>query len=1189
MNQSIAWLHLSDWHQKGKEFDRDVVKEDLIRDISERAKIDPSLEKIDFIVFSGDVAQNGKKEEYETAIKQLFEPVLAATRLTAQELFIVPGNHDIDRKQFELLLPNLRSPFKNREESNEWLTDEDKLLEVLKPFRTYSSFVTGYTTQDMPAYAGYKKVQIESGIEVALAGINSALMCGRKNAKGSAGDTNRLVVGEPQVRAAIDKTKNKKIRIAVLHHPFDQLAQFDRTIVEKDIMKHFHFILHGHTHMPGAQLTDDTRGNFAIVSAGTCFESRAATDPHKANSYNFTRIDLSEEKGFIFLRRWDEVEKRWVAQTGARHERGVFSFDLPKELTANSKGKRSALSDPQKYLADLLEECQFIEIRGINVSGIAAHRLDIEKIYAPLYVAGGVEEMQAAFVSKEAMIRHALKKTSLDEVLKHPAVLILGDPGSGKSTYLKRIATILCRSHLAQDPAYARTKLGFDSAPFPILVNLNKLATHIMKYHKSDNPGFPAVDDDSEWLFHYLGRENPKCGLSKEWFEQQCENRGGIFLLDGLDETPDVESRRVMIRLLNRLRRDYSKCRIVVTSRSMAYKDENLNACLKDFSSCDIAPFDDEGINAFLKQWCDELYSGAPASAAAHLKNLQHDVFARPAIRRMAANPVMITGLAIVHWNNKRLPEQRAELYEFIISWLLDSRDMRYAGNVSRGICFELHKALAVAMQSWPGGRQKSLQLGQVLDVLAPHMEDGEEKKRRSRAEQFVKNEELASGIIRVRGSNVEFWHLTFMEFLAARELAGMGEQSQQGYLLRKEIIDDPNWRETLLLFIGILWRQGPKKVEGFFRAMLNSMELFRSGKKPEEILLQEARCFGLMGAMLRDLQPYQYRVEDPRFVDLQKHVEQIFDPQKAAIIPIFIRLAAADALGQAGDHRIVDDLRTEEARNKMFVEIPEDVFLMGAQKTNRKGNNYDEEAYDYAAPVHEAHLSAYKISRYPVTVSQYELFMNEDGYKCAEFWKAGRKAEQDKPDEWEQQLAFPNRPVVGVSWYEAMAFCAWAGLQLPTEAQWERAARGPKKEYRKYPWGNEGIDIQRANFHDTRIDHASAVGCFPAGNAVWDSEKGLWIADMAGNVWEWCRDWFGVYEADDPKDPIGPANGSFRVLRGGSWIDIPRDCRCAFRDCDNPGRRIVDAGFRVVFVPQFAVTHSDLPMSKRSEPPDRS
>lgn len=191
-----------------------------------------------------------------------------------------------------------------------------------------------------------------------------------------------------------------------------------------------------------------------------------------------------------------------------------------------------------------------------------------------------------------------------------------------------------------------------------------------------------------------------------------------------------------------------------------------------------------------------------------------------------------------------------------------------------------------------------------------------------------------------------------------------------------------------------------------------------------------------------------------------------------------------------------------------------------------------------------------------------------------------------DKPIDFEQSFNLPNHPVVGVTWYEALAFSQWLNQQLkatgfrfqvlrdgkceaitlepeiwqirlPKEAEWEKAARGT--DGRIYPWGEE-IDPERANYDATNINATSAVGCFPLGESPYG------VLDMSGNVWEWCQTkWRDSYkeQADESLEGSDP-----RVVRGGSWIDDPRDVRCAARCRYSPGGRLNSLGFRVVVFP---------------------
>ena len=229
------------------------------------------------------------------------------------------------------------------------------------------------------------------------------------------------------------------------------------------------------------------------------------------------------------------------------------------------------------------------------------------------------------------------------------------------------------------------------------------------------------------------------------------------------------------------------------------------------------------------------------------------------------------------------------------------------------------------------------------------------------------------------------------------------------------------------------------------------------------------------------------------------------------------------------------------------WVTIPAGKFLMGSDKAK------DKHAFGNEQPPHEVTLPTYRIARYPVTNAEYKRFVDAKGYQ--------------PPGHWENEQiprGKENHPVVYISWQDAMAFCEWAGVRLPSEAEWEKAARGT--DGRIYPWGNEAPDKARCNFN-MAVSDTTPVGNYPMGISPYG------VLDMAGNVWEWTSTLWGQnWEKPDFGYPYAPHDGredpaaaGRRVVRGGSFGGRQYGVRCAFRYGRDTDFRYGDVGFRVV------------------------
>jgi formylglycine-generating enzyme required for sulfatase activity len=707
--------------------------------------------------------------------------------------------------------------------------------------------------------------------------------------------------------------------------------------------------------------------------------------------------------------------------------------------------------------------------------------------------------------------------------------VLVGDPGAGKSTFLRRIAFAACETMLGKN-ALAADELLPKPCPFPLLIRAASLAEYIRKHKASATGDHPAEVSSPEWLVHYLdcaSREN-NWGLDADLFREKLDG-ACLLMLDGLDEVPDRIQRKAMARLAERAARAHAAARVVVTSRPPAYGGETV---IPEFVTIQIGPLEDKAVDTFVENWCHALH-GDGDKAATHQAELLDAIRSRPEIQEMAVNPVILTALACLHWNRTRLPDQRSELYESVLDWLAKAHEEKRT--MSAAQCLALMQHLAYTMHADPKGKQVELTRFDAAEILAPRFRDVAEEERHAAAERFLEEEEIDSGILVSRGNTLRYWHLTFQEHLAARALAS--RDADRGRLLFGEgKLSLPEWRETVLLLAGILCKQGQERIDGFLSAILD-------GLGSDALLPARARAVGLIGRILQDLQSWNYRIGDPRYQENLDRMIEIFDAKAVHEIEFQTRLEAAEALGQSGDPRLEKD---------NWVRLDGGTFQMGAQKPD------DPEAHDDESPVHRVTVSPFSIGRYPVTVFEYGRFIAAGGYAEKKFWKAGGYGRFEAPGHWQRQLRYPNRPVVEVSWYEAAAYCACVEGRLPTEAEWEYAARGGREGVR-YPWGNETPDQYRANFFEGGADQPTPVGMYPEGATP------QVVLDLAGNVWEWTADWWGNYAASAAKDPKGPEKGPRKAIRGGAWYVNSRNLRVSYRDDFLADARYDGVGFRCV------------------------
>jgi len=245
------------------------------------------------------------------------------------------------------------------------------------------------------------------------------------------------------------------------------------------------------------------------------------------------------------------------------------------------------------------------------------------------------------------------------------------------------------------------------------------------------------------------------------------------------------------------------------------------------------------------------------------------------------------------------------------------------------------------------------------------------------------------------------------------------------------------------------------------------------------------------------------------------------------------------------------------------MVLVPAGEFTMGSTReevsraveeckaTSKLDDSHCREWFQNEAPSHRIVLDVYYIDKYEVTTSFYSKFM--------------RDSKRPEPPNWDMVNlgVHSNRPVIGIDWSDADAYCRWTGKRLPTEAEWEKAARGT--DGRTYPWGNKKPTHDFANYWKEKSvnnvygDVITPVGYYESGKSPYG------IYDMAGNVWEWVADWYepSYYQHSEMQNPKGPSRTEKKVLRGGSWNASPILLRATDRKSGPPSLRNHFIGFR--------------------------
>ncbi|HIJ86045.1 MAG TPA: hypothetical protein HPQ00_17835, partial [Magnetococcales bacterium] len=362
---------------------------------------------------------------------------------------------------------------------------------------------------------------------------------------------------------------------------------------------------------------------------------------------------------------------------------------------------------------------------------------------------------------------------------------------------------------------------------------------------------------------------------SSHW-QSSLEAGEVLLLLDGLDEVSDAGVRERVFAIFRDAESHWPNCTMVVTSRPFAA--EKLESM--GFHRVVIDPFGAAETREFINRWSAALYNhpievepfGEAGEKAGAMKKAILD---RPAIRKLAANPVMLTCLCVVHWNRGQLPEGRSLVYKVVISWLLNSHEeIRKSHGYNNRFALEAFSAIAFAMMGGrKGNKRATFDLQETCEIVRPlvtrYFSDVGFSQVCDFISEWLRFEALHSNILLEKNKDqFGFWHLTFQEYLAAQELAWMRDDRDSGWWpVVADRLEDAQWRETIDLFPGVLLDGGgSNKVDD----LLSRVQKKYSGRK----LADAARMAGVMGRILEPIKVYQYRPQ----AEIQKRYQRVLD-----------------------------------------------------------------------------------------------------------------------------------------------------------------------------------------------------------------------------------------------------------------------------------------------------------------------
>ncbi len=881
------------------------------------------------------------------------------------------------------------------------------------------------------------------------------------------------------------------------------------------------------------------------------------------------------------------------------------------------------------YLKTLSERCDALPLTSLDSDPRHHTRLSLHHVYIALDTTTPVPLTDAEKEQRKERLmpgRDETRPLSVMEAAERQQYLVItGEPGSGKSSFVNRLAFLLANARLRNA---ALPEPWTHDALLPVRVFLRELAptlpdAQVLARLPDEARAQTLRDAVRAFIAQLPANLDADAAAATPLILSALSAGECLVIFDGLDEVAPAR-RKIAREAVEACAARFRANRFLVTCRIRSYQGD---AQLPSFENVTLTELDDPKIEMFATAWYNaraDLGQIARAQVAERAGNLWRAIQEDEQLKELARTPLLLTTMAVVHTAQIELPRKRAILYQRCVEVLLRRWQETKFGKLTLlddlGLSEqELLEALwYVAYEAHKRGNKDEtadLPRKDVLAILARRL--GDEIK----AVKILEHVEERAGLLIGHGGaddaepTYSFPHRTFQEFLAGCYLAAAGRTSF-GRQLCAHLSDSDKWQVAAQLGAEhVLYTPGGRTSD-----VLDALYLLcpATAKPRDENALRGIVWAGDIASEMGTDRIRREEVDNPAIAVefLQRLLDQLVQLiETPNMLSPLERADAGNALAKLGDPRPGVRTRADGLPDFVWCEVSTGPFTMGTREQDiprlKKKYGGDEQWYKQETPQHEEKsiTRAYLIGKYPVTNAQFNAFVEAGGYRDARFWqealaqgwwtKGGFKGRYDNearggPYPSGSPFNLDNHPVVGVSWYEALAFCRWltemfkvSGFKfqvwrngqletlnlkpetltarLPTEAEWEKAARGPstgaQDDERIFPWQGE-LTTQHANYSETKIGATSAVGIFPLGASPYG------LLDASGNVWEWCSTkWVDSYKDYDKKikDRENLEGDFTRVLRGGAFYNGSDFVRAACRYRYYPNLRLRNDGFRVV------------------------